>query len=73
MAEDLDYVPMPDNVVAAIQKIWAAEIKDASGKPLFTACPLIAYETGNGSARSRLPRRPVDAQAGAMSGLHCGR
>ena len=37
MAEDLDYVPMPDNVVTAIQKVWAAEIKDAGGKPLFTA------------------------------------
>ena len=36
MAEDLDYVPMPDKVVAAIQKVWAAEIKDADGKPLFT-------------------------------------
>jgi phosphate transport system substrate-binding protein len=35
MAEDLHYVPMPDNVVADIQKTWAAEIKDASGKPLF--------------------------------------
>ena len=42
MAEDLDFVPMPDNVVNAIQKVWAAEIKDASGKPLFTASPLIA-------------------------------
>jgi len=37
MAEDLDYVPMPPNVVTAIQKVWAAEIKDASGKPLFSA------------------------------------
>jgi phosphate transport system substrate-binding protein len=37
MAEELDFVPMPDNVVTAIQKVWAAEIKDASGKPLFTA------------------------------------
>ena len=36
MAEDLDYVPMPDNVVNAIQKAWAAEIKDPSGKPIFT-------------------------------------
>jgi phosphate transport system substrate-binding protein len=36
MAEDLDYVPMPDNVVTAIQKVWASEIKDSSGKPLFT-------------------------------------
>ena len=37
MAEELDFVPMPDNVVSAIQKVWSAEIKDASGKPLFTA------------------------------------
>jgi len=37
MAEDLDYVPMPAKVVTAIQKVWAAEIKDSSGKPLFTA------------------------------------
>ena len=35
MAEDLDYVPMPDKVVAAIQKVWSSEIKDASGKPLY--------------------------------------
>ena len=35
MAQDLDYVPMPDKVVAAIQKVWASEIKDASGKALF--------------------------------------
>jgi phosphate transport system substrate-binding protein len=35
MAEDLDYVPMPDKVVAAIQKVWAAQIKDASGKPIY--------------------------------------
>jgi phosphate transport system substrate-binding protein len=37
MALDLDYVPMPDRTVAAIQKVWATEVKDASGKPLFTA------------------------------------
>ena len=37
MAEELDYVPMPDKVVTAIEKIWAAEIKDAGGKPLFAA------------------------------------
>jgi phosphate transport system substrate-binding protein len=35
MAKDLDYVPMPDNVVTDVQKMWAAEIKDSSGKPLF--------------------------------------
>ncbi len=35
MAESLDYVPMPANVVADIEKYWKAEIKDTSGKPLF--------------------------------------
>jgi phosphate transport system substrate-binding protein len=37
MAEDLDYVPMPDKVVDAVQKLWGAEITDASGKPLFAS------------------------------------
>ena len=36
MAEELDYVPMPSNVVSDIQKMWSAEIKDAAGKPLFS-------------------------------------
>lgn len=36
MAKDLDYVPMPANVVTDVQKMWATEIKDDSGKPLFT-------------------------------------
>ena len=35
MAEDLDYVPMPDKVVGAIKKSWAAQIKDEDGKPLL--------------------------------------
>jgi phosphate transport system substrate-binding protein len=35
MAEDLDYVPMPPSVVAAIKKVWASEIKDANGKPIY--------------------------------------
>jgi len=35
MAKDLDYVPMPTNVVADIQKMWTTDIKDSSGKPLF--------------------------------------
>jgi phosphate transport system substrate-binding protein len=35
MAQELDYVPMPGNVVSAVQRLWAAQIKDASGKPLF--------------------------------------
>jgi phosphate transport system substrate-binding protein len=37
MAEALDYVPMPANVVKDIEKTWAAEIKDASGKPVYAA------------------------------------
>jgi phosphate transport system substrate-binding protein len=35
MAEELDYVPLPKNVTAEIEKVWASEIKDASGKPLY--------------------------------------
>ncbi len=33
MADDLDYVPMPDAVIGAIEKSWA-DIKEASGKPI---------------------------------------
>ena len=36
MAEELDYVPMPDKVVNDVQKMWSTEIKDGSGKPLFS-------------------------------------
>jgi phosphate transport system substrate-binding protein len=36
MAEALDYVPMPKNVAAEIENMWAREIKDATGKPLHT-------------------------------------
>jgi len=35
MAEDLDYVPMPDKVVGAIKKAWSAQMKDKDGKPLI--------------------------------------
>jgi phosphate transport system substrate-binding protein len=35
MAEELDYVPMPANVVRDIEQSWANDIKDASGKPLY--------------------------------------
>ena len=35
IAEDLDYVPMPDAVVASIKKVWSGQVKDASGKPIF--------------------------------------
>ena len=35
MAEELDYVPMPANVVGAVQKVWATQIKDPAGKPVY--------------------------------------
>jgi phosphate transport system substrate-binding protein len=33
-AEDLDYIPLPETVVALIKKSWAANVKGADGKPL---------------------------------------
>ncbi|MGF6525571.1 phosphate ABC transporter substrate-binding protein PstS [Variovorax sp. PvP013] len=33
-AIDLDYVPMPDNVKAIVEKAWTDNVKDASGKPV---------------------------------------
>jgi phosphate transport system substrate-binding protein len=35
MAAALDYVPLPESVVGAVEKMWASNIKDANGKPLF--------------------------------------
>src|SRR3954471_7267716 len=35
MAEDLDYVPMPEAVVKMIRAEWKAQVKDAAGKPLY--------------------------------------
>ena len=35
-AEDLDYIPMPTNVVHDVETTWG-EIKDAAGKPLYAA------------------------------------
>jgi phosphate transport system substrate-binding protein len=37
MAEELDYVPMPANVVKDIEGSWTSDIKDASGKPVFAS------------------------------------
>ena len=37
MAEELDYVPMPKAVVSSVEKVWATQIKDASGKPLYAS------------------------------------
>jgi len=34
MAQDLDYIPMPASVVTLIKAQWA-QVKDASGKPIF--------------------------------------
>jgi phosphate transport system substrate-binding protein len=36
-AEELDYVPMPASVVAAVEQLWAAQIKDATGRPIYTS------------------------------------
>lgn len=35
MAEELDYIPLPENVVGLVKKTWAAEIKGGDGKPLM--------------------------------------
>jgi len=35
MAEELDYVPLPDNVVKMIAESWKSQIKDASGKQIW--------------------------------------
>ena len=37
MADALDYVPMPKNVIEQVEKVWASEIKDSGGKPLYAA------------------------------------
>jgi phosphate transport system substrate-binding protein len=34
-AQELDYVPMPAKVATDVEKYWKAEVKDASGKPVF--------------------------------------
>jgi len=35
MAEELDYVPMPEGVVNMVEKTWVGSIKDSSGAPLW--------------------------------------
>jgi phosphate transport system substrate-binding protein len=37
MAEELDYVPLPDNVVKLVEDAWAAQVRDPSGKSIWTA------------------------------------
>ena len=36
MAEDLDYVPLPESLIKLIRTSWA-NVKDASGKPVYVA------------------------------------
>lgn len=35
MADELDYVPMPDPVVKLIQSVWKSQIRDSAGKSLY--------------------------------------
>jgi len=35
MADDLDYVPLPDGLVGQIEASWKQDVKDASGKPVW--------------------------------------
>ena len=56
MAEELDYVPMPAKVVTLIEKMWAADIKDGSGKPLLFDDQLISRRRGACSPPSPLRR-----------------
>jgi phosphate transport system substrate-binding protein len=37
LAADLDYVPLPDVLTKQIRGVWAAQVKDAAGKALWTA------------------------------------
>jgi len=36
LAQELDYVAMPDSVAKLVQETWAKEIKTADGKPIWT-------------------------------------
>jgi len=35
LAEQLDYVPLPDAVVKLIQANWKSQLKDQAGKPIY--------------------------------------
>jgi phosphate transport system substrate-binding protein len=35
MAEELDYVPLPSNVVALVEDAWKGQVKDTAGKALW--------------------------------------
>jgi phosphate transport system substrate-binding protein len=36
MAAELDYIPMPDNVVESVEKMWQADIVGTDGKPIYS-------------------------------------
>ena len=36
MADELDYISMPKNVIGSVKNTWAKEISDATGKPLYS-------------------------------------
>jgi phosphate transport system substrate-binding protein len=36
MAQELDYIPMPPNVVSLVEESWSKQIKSADGKPVFS-------------------------------------
>jgi len=35
MALELDYIPMPGDVINLVQSAWKAEIRDSSGKAVW--------------------------------------
>jgi phosphate transport system substrate-binding protein len=37
MADELDYIPMPANVVKSVKAMWSKDIKGADGKPIFAS------------------------------------
>jgi phosphate transport system substrate-binding protein len=36
MAAELDYVPMPDNVVKSVEEMWSRHVVGSQGKPLYS-------------------------------------
>ena len=68
MAEELDYVPMPAKVVRAVEKVWASEIKDSSGKAIYTE----AHGTPSFDAAARPARVVAGAPFLELTGLPHG-
>ena len=58
MADELHYVPMPANVVADIQKTWAAEIKERVASPCL---PIEGCSAGGASAAPLAPTADRDS------------